>query len=409
MLKLANARCSHFKQCGGCTSQNRPYEEQLLEKEALIKNIFTPLQENLIIHPIIPCKNPWEYRNKMEFSFSQNRAGDFFLGLMMKGRQRVVDLQECHLVPPWFSQVLSSVRDWWKKSGLLAYRPRQDSGHLRTLIVREAKNGQGKLVMLTVSGNPDFALKKDHLATFIQAVQQTIPIEEQTTLSIFLRVQQIKKGHATQFYEMHLSGPDHIVEILNIESALFHRQLKFKISPSSFFQPNTHQAELLYAAALNMVKGLTHKVVYDLYCGTATFGLAVAEAARAVVGIEINPHAVFDATVNKEVNGIENFTIHRGDVGLVLEQLKTDDPPDLVIVDPPRAGLDTRARENILRLLPKEILYISCNPYTQAEDIKQFQAAGYQISQIQPIDQFPHTPHLENIILVSKADYRHPK
>lgn len=404
MLTLIEAKCSHFSQCGGCTSQNRPYEVQLAEKEVLIKKIFAPLLENqsVVIHPIIPCQNPWEYRNKMEFSFSQNKAGDYFLGLMMKGRPRVVDLQECHLVSPWFSHVLAKVRFWWKETGLLAYRHHKDTGHLRTLIVREAKNGRGKLVMITVSGNPDFALKKSHLESFVQAVKSSLPESEHPFLSIFLRVQQIKKGQPTQFYEMHLSGPDHIVETVNIRTTIFNKQLRFKISPSSFFQPNTHQAELLYSAALNMLRGLTHKLIFDLYCGTATFGLSVAHAAREVVGVEINPHAVFDANVNKEVNGIENFAIYKGDVGEVLEKLKGHEKPDLVIVDPPRVGLDARAIKNILNLSPKEILYISCNPQTQADNIKILQQSGYKLSQIQPVDQFPHTAHVENIVLLLK-------
>lgn len=404
METLVIAKCAHFRQCGGCTSQDKSYELQLKEKEAFINKIFTPLLENQnpIIHPIIPCQNPWEYRNKMEFSFSQNKAGDYFLGLMMKGRQRVVDLYECHLVSSWFTQVLSEVRRWWKESGLLAYRPPKDTGHLRTLIVREAKNGRGKLIMLTVSGNPDFALKKSHLESFVLAVKQSLPESEHPFLSIFLRVQQIKKGAPTQFYEMLLSGPDHIVETLNIKTALFNKELRFKISPSSFFQPNTQQAEVLYSAALNMLRGLSHKLVYDLYCGTATFGLSVAEAARHVVGVEINPHAVFDAGINKEVNGIENFTIHKGDVGAVLEKLKGEEPPDLVIVDPPRSGLDGPALQNILNLSPKEILYISCNPLTQAENIKFLLGAGYKLMQIQPVDQFPHTAHVENIVLLIK-------
>ncbi|HSX04327.1 MAG TPA: 23S rRNA (uracil(1939)-C(5))-methyltransferase RlmD [Rhabdochlamydiaceae bacterium] len=403
-MLLIDAKCSHFKECGGCSSQNRPYEAQVLEKQAAIEKIFTPLLQNQspVMHPIIPCEKAWEYRNKMEFSFSQNKAGDYFLGLMMKGKQRVVDLYECHLVSPWFSHVLAKVRQWWKESGLLAYRHSQDSGHLRTLIVREAKNGKGKLVMLTVSGNPDFAIKRAHIESFVSALKSTLAESDHPVLSIFLRVQQIKKGSSTQFYEMLLSGPDHMMETLNIRTTIFDKQLHFKISPSSFFQPNTQQAELLYSTALNMLRGLTHKLIFDLYCGTATFGLCVAEAARHVVGIEINPHAVFDAGVNKEINGIENFTIHNGDVGTVLEKLKIDEPPDLVIVDPPRAGLDERALKNIIHLSPKEILYISCNPRSQADNIKILIDAGYRLSQIQPIDQFPHTSHVENIVLLIK-------
>ncbi len=393
---MIEPRCAHFKQCGGCSLQNKSYEEQLAQKQTAIHQIFPDARA------IIPCQNPWEYRNKMEFSFSQNKAGDYFLGLMMKGKQKVVDLYECHLVSPWFCKVLSKVRLFWKESGLCAYRPSQDSGHLRTLIVRQAKNGKGKLVMLTVSGNPAFALRKTDLEHFTAAVKSTVGEEELPFLSIFLRVQQIQKGYPTQFYEMLLFGPDHIVETLNIRTAIFEKQLHFKISPSSFFQPNTHQAELLYSIALDMLGGLTHKLIFDLYCGTATFGLSVAEAAREVIGVEINPHAVFDATINKELNGIENFTIYKGDVGQVLEKLKKDESADSVIVDPPRAGLDDKAVKNILCLRPKEILYVSCNPTTQAANIQLLKQAGYKLLIVQPVDQFPHTAHVENIALLER-------
>lgn len=395
-------RCKHFRVCGGCISQHRPYEIQLQEKEAAVKQAFGTLLDNVLFHPIIPCSNPWQYRNKMEFSFSQNKAGEYFLGLMMKGKRRVVDLEECHLVSSWFTTVLAEIRKWWKESTLLAYWPQQDSGHLRTLIVREAKNYCGKMVMLTVSGNPDFALNKTQLASFIAAVKRTLPESEHPFLSIFLRVQQIKKGSPTQFFEMLLDGPDHIIEVLHIETAKSKKSLQFKISPTSFFQPNTLQAELLYSAALKMVKDLSDKTVFDLYCGTATLSLCAAQDAKEVIGIELNPHAVFDATINQEMNAVNNFTIHKGDVGVVLEQLKNDKKPDLIMVDPPRVGLDARAIENILHFSPKEILYVSCNPKTQAENIKIFVQAGYNLVEIQPVDQFPHTSHVENIVLLAK-------
>lgn len=397
-------KCRHFKTCGGCISQHQAYATQLLEKEQAVKQAFDLLlqKHHPLVHPIIGCENPWEYRNKMEFSFSQNKAGDYFLGLMMKGKRRVVDLFECHLVSPWFTTVLENVRQWWKESGLLAYYHHQDGGHLRTLIVREAKNAPGKMVMLTVSGNPDFALNKVQLQTFIEAVKRSLPENERPHLSIFLRIQQIKKGFETQYFEMHLFGPDHIIEILNIDAKEIKKTLSFKISPTSFFQPNTLQAEILYSSALKMLKNLSQKLVLDLYCGTATFGLCLAEMAKEVIGVEINPHAVFDATINKEFNGIHNFTIHQGDVGKILEELKLEHKADLVIVDPPRAGLDTLAIQNILHILPKEILYISCNPKTQAENISILSLAGYHLVEIQPIDQFPQTAHVENIAFLSK-------
>jgi 23S rRNA (uracil1939-C5)-methyltransferase len=179
-------------------------------------------------------------------------------------------------------------------------------------------------------------------------------------------------------------------------------ELTFKVSPTSFFQPNTLQAQELYSAALNLVS-FPKRHVLDLYAGTATLGMAMAARAERVTAIEINPHACFDAESNKELNGLSNVQILCGDVGKKLEELKGSSdfiPPDLIVVDPPRAGLDPAALEHLKQLRPNEILYVSCNPETQAANIQELIQAGYRLATIQPVDQFPHTPHIENIALL---------
>lgn len=388
-------RCPHVPDCGGCSLQHLDYSAQLKLKQQIVEKEF-----GVAVEPILACKDPWRYRNKMEFSFSQDRSGEKFLGLILAGsRGRVTNIVECHLVSNWFSEVLSKVREWWKAiPQLQAYRHGCNEGHLRTLTLREAKQGKGKMVMITVSGNPDFALKRPWLNSFIEAIQGE-------DLSIFLQVQQIAKGRPTQFFEMLLSGPDHITEVLQIEAFGACHRMEFKISPTSFFQPNTSQAELLYAAALQTLTDISGARVFDLYCGGATIGLSAAKFAKEVVGIELNHHSVFDAGWNQEVNGITNFTIHRGDVGEVLERLRQDPQfklPDIVIVDPPRAGLDEKALGHLKEFSARQILYISCNPKTQAENVKALCDAGYRIKLLQPVDQFPHTIHIENICLLEK-------
>ncbi|MDN3506947.1 MAG: 23S rRNA (uracil(1939)-C(5))-methyltransferase RlmD [Simkaniaceae bacterium] len=385
------AKCSHAPDCGGCAFQHWDYSSQLQYKMEVVQKEFNTSQ----VRPIILCENPWRYRNKMEFSFSQNKAGEKFLGLMLAGsRGRVLALKECFLVSEWFAKVVEAITAWWEGSGLAAYHHNFDTGHLRTLTVREAKQGQGKMVMLTVSGNPAFALKKDQMESFVQALKNVTSEEH---LSIFLQIQQIAKGRPTQFFEMPLSGPDHITERLRIQDHTF----DCKISPTSFFQPNTLQAEKLYTVGLDMLK-LEGARVFDLYCGSGLLGLAAAKRAKEVIGIELNHHAVFDAGWNKEVNQVENFTIYRGDVGQVLEEKKLE-KPDSIIVDPPRMGLDDKAMAHILALSPKEILYISCNPKTQAINALALVQAGYRLKVLQPVDQFPHTPHIENIAYFEKA------
>ena len=220
-------------------------------------------------------------------------------------------------------------------------------------------------------------------------------------LSIFLQVHQIAKGRPSQFFEMLLAGPDHITERLDIQLDGKIHSMQFKISPTSFFQPNTFQAEKLYSTGLQALSGLRDALVFDLYCGGATIGLSAAKLAKEVIGIERNPHSVFDAEWNKEVNAIENFSILRGDVGEVLSTLKQK--PDVIIVDPPRAGLDEKALQHIEKASSKEILYISCNPKTQVANVAALCKSGYRLKLVQPVDQFPHTIHIENIAVLEKA------
>jgi 23S rRNA (uracil1939-C5)-methyltransferase len=380
-LERVSPLCAHAPLCGGCTWQQIAYSAQLQEKQQRVERLFPPS----LCRPILPALSPFYYRNKMEFSFSQNKAGERFLGLVLAGtRGYVFNLTECHLVSSWWAELLSSVRAWWMASRLAAYRL-DGTGALRTLTVREGKNTGDQLVLLTVSGNPAYALRKEELQGFVKAVQSVAP-----AASIFLQIQQSLPGSPTQFFEMHLAGKDHLKETLQING----RSLQFKISPTSFFQPNTAQAERLYEVALKEVS-CHKKRVLDLYAGTATLGIVMAGEAEHVTSIEINPHACFDAESNKELNALSNLEILCGDVGELLGTLK--ERPDLVVLDPPRCGLSPAAISHLIALNAPEILYISCNPETQAANIQELTAAGYSLVSIQPVDQFPHTPHIETI------------
>ncbi len=382
-------RCVHARTCGGCCWQQMSLEAQLRQKEERVRRAFQQPS-----NPIIPSPNSFSYRNKMEFTFSENRGGQKYLGLMIaQAEPYVFNLTECHLTNPWFAQVLGAVRTWWEASGLKAYYPPADSGTLRYLTLREGMRTGQKMAILNVSGQAEFAPTRLQLNDWVQAIEQvTSPI------SLFLRVHQTKKGRPTQFFEMHLAGPDHIVEELHLENG----PLSFKISPISFFQPNTLSAEKLYDAALSFLPPCS--TVYDLYCGTGTLGMAASRRAQRVIGIELSPEAVLDAQENLARNGIANMTIHQGDVGAVITRLMAQTPfvrPDAVIVDPPRAGLDPLALHHLKTLLPHTLIYISCNPLTQAENVKELLSAGYRLKTLQPVDQFPHTYHIENIAVLT--------
>lgn len=402
-------RCVHFGVCGGCRLQQITHDKQLQFKENFVRSLFTKLlTEQSQFMPILPAIDPWQYRNKMEYTFSSDSSGKKYLGLIMdSSRGQVFNLTECHLTRHWFVDGLKSVRQWWQESGLDAYHMHHDKGSLRTLIMRKGERTGDRMVVLTVSGNPDFALKKSQLESFVAFVRAAIePINPTSYLSIFLRIQQIGKGMATNMYEMLLYGPDHIRESLQIQVDPKEppRELAFHISPSAFFQPNSLQAERLYAQALRLAEIPKDAVVYDLYCGTGTLGLCIAPHVKQVIGVELSPESALDARQNAQRNNCSNMTIFTGAVHHVLGQISNQNLPlpDVVMVDPPRPGLDKEVIDQIVAMNPKKILYISCNPVTQAENIADFTQQGYRIVAMQPVDQFPQTYHVENIAVLAK-------
>ncbi len=366
--------CPHAMICGGCTWQQIDYAAQLRYKEKMVEEIFSHK-----VLPIIPCEDPWHYRNKMEFSFSENAANAKFLGLMIAhAASYVFNVQSCLIANPWFSEVVQKVRLWWENSNLLAYHPKKNRGTLRYLTLREGIHTKERMIILTVMED----LPQEYQKSFVQQVEAT---------TIVLRKQKSQKGVAITFEEVSLIGSGTISEKLS--------GLTFTISPSSFFQPNTRQAEKLYQAAFAMLPSV--ETALDLYSGTGTLGLCLASRVKKVIAIEINEEAVKNAKENMERNCIYNFEIYQGDVGKVLTQLRVSKNftyPDLVIVDPPRGGLDPKAIGQILSLRPRWLLYISCNPKTQAENILALK--GYSLQKLQPVDQFPHTVHIENIALL---------
>jgi 23S rRNA (uracil1939-C5)-methyltransferase len=392
-------RCSHAGVCGGCSWQELSYEHQVNAKETQVKALFSPYQEVTYL-PMITMEDPWQFRNKMEFTFSEDKEGNRFLGLIMGGTKgKVITLSECHLTRPWMIEVLQAVNAWWNDTELKAYHRIKNTGTLENLTLREGFNTGEKLVMLSIAGSPSGAFSHRALEAFKTAVLK----KTEGVVSIFLQIKHAQAGHRTHFSEMHLHGPDHIHEKLCITYPSGDKRVfTFKISPTSFFQPNTHQAEKLMSQALNIITPKKDLKVLDLYCGTATLGTVFSLLAKEVVGIELNPYAVFDAEANQQLNAISNLQVKQGDVAEILKTLDSSLKWDLVIVDPPRAGLGKAAIAQIVAIAAEEVLYISCNPLTQKEDVEELVGHGYQLKVVQPVDQFAHSYHLENIVLLQR-------
>lgn len=371
--------CTHFGSCGGCTLQNLSYEEQIERKSAFIETLFPhPFK------PLIGCEKPFGYRGKMEFSFGYVK-GELLLGLY-KQRGQIEDLHECPLSPAWFMEVVQLTREWGKSHSFTSYYPPRDRGHLRTLTLRDTK--KGRMAILTVSGNPDYALPREALDLWVSLLPG---------YTLFLCTQVIKKKTPTQFLLEKLAGDDLLEEKLSVtlpsgETASF----SFFLSPLSFLQPNPRQAERLYEKALALAAIEPHEVVLDLYCGIGTLTHFASLLARQVIGVEINPEAIECAKRNAELNHRDNLLFFQGDIG----DRELPYSPSLIILDPPRSGLTARALQEVLRLKPARLLYISCNPVTQKRDCDELEKEGFSIQSIQPVDLFPQTDHVENIVLL---------
>ena len=400
-------RCRHFGPCGGCRWQHVTYEAQLGFKR---QHVIDALERiggfaGLTVEPTLGMNEPFYYRNKMEFSFGNRwltaaemaAAGDgeglrgpetpFALGLHIAGRyDRVLDVHECWLQSETSARIVNDVRLFCMENGLPVYSTETEEGYLRNLVIREGKRTGDRMVNLVTRDDRPEIMQR--LTARLRANFSGIST---IVNNITRRKSQVAFGDSERVY--HGSGT--ITERIGTRT--------YRISANSFFQTNTGQAEVLYDAARRMAGIGSDDVVYDLYSGTGTIALHVADRARAVIGIESIDHAVHDAKINAELNGVNNCTFLTGDLKDTLgssSQSGSGHPrPDVVITDPPRAGMHGKVVKDLRTLHPRRIVYVSCNPATQARDLKLLCEGGmYAIEEIQPIDMFPHTYHVENVV-----------
>ena len=399
------ARCKHFGVCGGCKWQILPYEEQLKYKQQQIVDNLTRIGKIELpeISPILGSKHVYEYRNKLEFTCADRKwfpweiieaAGgldkidsSYGLGFHIPGAfDKVLDIEECHLMPDINNRIRNSVRSYAREHGLTFYNEHTHEGLLRTLILRN--NHKGELMLIVVFGASLEPEKNNHAAMGLLEYLHT----EFPEIISLLYVENLKFNDTIGDQEVKVYfGQDHIIEEME--------GLLFKVGPKSFYQTNTEQAYALYKVAREFAQLTGDELVYDLYTGTGTIANFVAKKARQVIGIEYVPEAIEDAKVNSKINKITNTLFFAGD----MKDILNDDfvahygRPDVIITDPPRAGMHEDVVNVILNAEPKRIVYVSCNPATQARDLALLDAK-YKVTKVQPVDMFPHTQHVENVV-----------
>ena len=390
-------KCEHFGTCGGCRWQHLPYEFQLKCKQQQVSDALTRIAKIEIpeITPILGSKNIWEYRNKMEYTFSnkcwltyeQMKSGEEFpdrdaAGFHISGAfDKVLDIKKCHLQDDLGNQLRIFIKQFGKDNGYSFYDLRAQQGLLRTLMIRIASTGE--IMAVIVFGEND----ESKIKSLLEAVKDKFPQITSLLYVVNLKVNDTISDQNIITY----SGKEFIEEEME--------GLRFRVGPKSFYQTNSLQAYELYKVARNFAELTGNELVYDLYTGTGTIANFVARQASKVIGIEYVPEAIEDAKINSNINNINNTLFYAGDMKDVL----TDDfiskhgRPDVMIVDPPRAGMHDDVVKVILNASPRRIVYVSCNPATQARDLALLDAK-YKVEAIQPVDMFPHTHHVENVV-----------
>lgn len=386
--------CPHFGACGGCRWQMLEYTVQLREKATQVRECLERLGglTHFALDPIKSMDDPWRYRNKVEFSVGRDPDGKTVVGFHPPGRwDTVMRIEDCFLLPEPILEIRAIVEQWLQTTGLEPWDARARRGTVRHLTVRHAV-GTGELLAGITSVAPRLP-KIDELAQRLHLVPGFVGL----THSQVVEARDLPTARHTQ----QIWGEDRLTETLG--------GLRLEFSLDAFFQTNSRMAEVLYATTANEACLRGDEVIWDLYCGTGSIALYLARSARAVLGIEVVPAAVDNARRNAVANGITSATFIQGDTRRTLKQVLEGrlalppglERPDVVVLDPPRGGLAKKVVERVAAARPSRVVYVSCNPSTQAGDLALFANAGYPVRRITPVDMFPHTPHIEAVALLA--------
>lgn len=399
--------CRHFGVCGGCKWQNLPYEEQLKFKQKQVYDQLSRIGKVELPEflPILGSVKTRDYRNKLDFGASNRRyltkeeiaSGQEYprdaLGFHITGAfDKILPIEECCLMEPLHNDIRNAIRDYATDNGISFFDLREQVGVLRDVMMRNSNTGEW-MVLVQFCFKETTEEERRKAMALLEFIADRFP-----QVSSLLWVDNQKCNDTFGDLPVNVfRGTDHIFETME--------DLRFKVGPKSFYQTNTEQAYHLYSVARDFANLSGNELVYDLYTGTGTIANFVAKKARQVIGIEYVPEAIEDAKVNSQVNNIGNTLFFAGD----MKDILTDDfiaqygRPDVIITDPPRAGMHPDVVKTILRAAPQRIVYVSCNPATQARDLHDMDA-DYRVAAVQPVDMFPHTPHVENVVLLEKRD-----
>jgi len=371
--------CKVAKFCGGCQLQNVSYSEQLRQKQEAIEKLFYRKK----VQPIIGMEDPYYYRNKVQVAFGKYK-GRVLCGNYVVSTHQIVEVEDCQISDVKANEIIASIKKLAISFHLSIFDEDAMKGFLRHVLIRIGKK-TGQIMVVLVSGSFIFPKKKD----FINALLRVHP--EITT--IVLNMNNKRTSMVLSDKTEVLYGPGYIEDILCGK--------KFKISANSFYQVNPVQTEKLYSTAIQMANLKKDEVLIDAYCGIGTIGLICADSVKNVLGVEINAKAIADAKINCKINNIENAEYVAQDAGKFMLKLATKkEPIDVVIMDPARAGADTVFLDSLIKLAPKKVVYISCNPVTQKDNVNYLCKHGYSLKSVQPVDMFPFTEHVENIALL---------
>jgi 23S rRNA (uracil1939-C5)-methyltransferase len=398
---FTNPKCIHFSTCGGCKAQQLDYAEQVNQKKNQVQHIFERQAgiNDFIIDKVISAEPIYNYRNKMEFTFSKNRwiledepdnvESNFALGMHIPKRwDKILDIQECHLMPEIGSQIINYVRELAKEFALKPYDQRSHIGFLRYLVFRFGQNTNDLMINLVTSYED-----LDSLIPLVSKLTNRFPSITSVVNNINTRKADVAFGER----EILLHGEPIVNEKL--------KNLTFQISSNSFFQTNSFMAEKLYEVILDGANLKGEEIAYDLYCGTGSISLFLAQKAKFVYGFDIIVSSIENAEQNAIINNIENVEFNVANLDKYFNNNKSSryPKPNVVIVDPPRSGMHKKMTQYLPKLNAETIVYVSCNPSTQARDTKILQLNGYDLVKLTVVDMFPHTPHIETVGIFKKS------